>query len=198
MEIKKNIIQSWNYVKQNNNLIWVTVGIFLISMLAALILPVPEALAQQIQEIIKELIEKTKDMTTLQLIGYIFMNNLYVSAMGIFLGAFFCFVPVIIALSNGYVLGFVITKLISGLGLQNGIISLWRLFPHGIFEIPAVIISLALGMRLGVSAFKALGKKSFRIFSSELKKAFKALIYIVLPLLIIAAIIEGALIGLLG
>jgi len=91
---------------------------------------------------------------------------------------------------NGYLLGFV--AMLSA--KSQGIFILWRILPHGIFELPAIFISLGIGLRLGTYAFQK-KKVSFKnwIFSS-----LRVFILIVLPLLIVAAIIEGALIALSG
>ena len=190
--------ESWNYIKLNRSYIYFVIALFVISIFLALLFPIPASLEEQLKELIKQLIERTAGLNSFQLITYIFFNNLWVSALGIFLGIIFCVAPVIIAVSNGYVMGFVIKLMMEGLGLQDGIISLWRLFPHGIFELPAVIMSLAIGIKLGVSAISSLNQNSFRILLEELKSAVKILIFVIMPLLLIAALIEGLLIGLLG
>ena len=71
----------------------------------------------------------------------------------------------------------------------EGILTLWKLFPHGIFEIPAVIISLGLGLRLGITLMFKTKKFKKESFSSLL-----VFLLVVTPLLIIAAIIEGFLV----
>ena len=76
---------------------------------------------------------------------------------------------------------------------KAGFFEMWRLLPHGIFELPAVFISLGLGIRLGTTLFnrnvKNIDKEIFR----RLRNSFKVFIFIVLPLLVVAAIIEGVL-----
>ena len=196
--MKANFKDGLNYIKESKRYIYLASAVFALFMLIALIFPTPELLEQQIREIIKNLIEQTADLDALSLICYIFSNNLWVSILGIFLGVIFCIAPFFIALSNGYVIGFVIKTAVNGLGMREGIISLWRLFPHGIFELPAVLISLGIGLKLGVSAFLALKKNSFKILARDIKKALKLIFYIIFPLLLIAAIIEGFLITVLG
>jgi len=36
----------------------------------------------------------------------------------------------------------------------DGFLSLWRLLPHGIFELPAVFISLGMGLKIGMFIFQ--------------------------------------------
>jgi stage II sporulation protein M len=74
----------------------------------------------------------------------------------------------------------------------NGFTVVWRLFPHGIFELPAIIISLGLGFKLGVEIFTK------RQIAKNLREIFKIIFLIIVPLLFIAAIIEGSLIFLIG
>ena len=103
---------------------------------------------------------------------------------GIFLGIF----PMVVAMLNGYILGFVALLSVS----NEGIFVLWRLVPHGVFELPAVFISLGLGLKFGTFFFQKNKSESFRNY---LWNSIKTFVFIVLPLLVIAAIIEGALIA---
>jgi len=108
-----------------------------------------------------------------------------------FLGMFLGIAPVLFSLFNGYLLGFVALMAVN----EQGFLSLWRIFPHGIFELPAVFISLGLGMKLGSFIFQRNKAESFKDF---LWNSLRVFLLIVLPLLIIAAIIEGTLIALAG
>ena len=80
----------------------------------------------------------------------------------------------------------------------GGIFILWRLLPHGIFEIPAIIISISMGLRLGSFLFVYHGKKKCSEFWKWIKKSSIAFLLIVIPLLVIAGLIEGILIWILG
>ena len=66
------------------------------------------------------------------------------------------------------------------------------LVPHGIFELPAILFSIGIGFKIGIDLFSR--KKGNLKYN--LREALRFFIYIILPLLIIAAIIEGALISL--
>lgn len=188
-------IESLRYIAEIRNYIWLALAVFLAFLIAGLALPAPGFLEEQIKELIKTLAGQIEGLSTLQIIFFIFKNNLMVSLIGIFLGVIFCLAPVMIAVTNGYVLGFVVRTLIEKLGVFDGGLSLWRLLPHGIFELPAIIISLGLGIRLGVLAFNALNINSFAVLRDGLKKILLAVVFVILPLLIIAAVIEGILIG---
>ena len=93
----------------------------------------------------------------------------------------------IIAIANGYILGFV-----SSMSVESaGVASLGKIIPHGIFELPAIFISLGLGLKFGTFAFQKNKAKSFKNY---LINSLRVFLLIVIPLLIIAGIIEGTLI----
>ncbi len=100
-------------------------------------------------EFLKEIIDSTKDLDYLELIWFIFSNNVTSSLSAIFFGAFFGIFPLFNALFNGSILGYVYSKAIP----VAGYFVIWRLLPHGIFELPAIFISLGLGMHLGFAIF---------------------------------------------
>ncbi|MDP2672793.1 MAG: stage II sporulation protein M, partial [Nanoarchaeota archaeon] len=174
-------------LKDSKKFIWIVIGIFLAFVLIGFFIPAPEILSKQIFEFVKEILLKTEGMSQSQLISFIFLNNIQSSFFGMVFGVFLGIFPVVAVIANGYLLGFVANFAIQ----ENGILSLWRIFPHGIFELPAVFISFALGLRIGASLFN---KKRFKKFNENFISCLKVFILIVIPLLIIAAIIEGTLI----
>lgn len=63
------------------------------------------------------------------------------------------------------------------------------IIPHGIFEIPAAIISASMGLKIGVSVVQRARGKSASVLS-EIFSALKYFILIVVPLLFVAALVE--------
>lgn len=187
IKVSKN--ESLAYLKGSRNYILFAAIIFLCFFLAGLFLQTPSAISEKINEVIKSLADKTSSLGTIQLIIFILQNNLQVSLFGMFFGIVLGIVPLILAISNGYVLGYVLKLVVLNSGMQN----VWKILPHGIFELPAVLISLGLGIRLGINLLF-----SRKEFLKNLILSLKVLIFIILPLLIIAAIIEGSLIKLFG
>lgn len=185
--LKKEYQKSGHYLKESKKFIWIVLWIFLISALIGFFAPASELVSEKIMEFIKEILLKTGGMSQGQLISFIFLNNIQSSFFGMIFGIFLGVFPVISTIVNGYLLGFVANFAVQ----EGGILSLWRVFPHGIFELPAVFISFALGLRLGVSFFS---KKQFRKFNENFLSSLKIFVLIIIPLLIIAAIIEGTLI----
>lgn len=107
-------------------------------------------LSPLITPILKDLIDKTSDLSGFPLIVYIFINNALTSFMGLVLGIFLGIFPIIVSITNGVILGFVLERTAQSVGF----LELWRLFPHGIFELPAIFISLGLGINLSLKILK--------------------------------------------
>ena len=153
-------------------------------------IPVPKSLYDVIIPFIKNLIEQTQGMSQAQLIQFIIENNVKSTFIGILSGIVLGVFPAISAISNGYMLGFV-----SLVSVKAGwFLTLWKLFPHGIFELPAVFISLGLGIKMGTFIFQ---KKKIKSFVDYFIKSLKVFLLIIIPLLIIAGIIEGTLMALI-
>jgi len=185
--LKEEYKKSWNYLKESKNFIYVIVTVFFVFVLIGFFIPAPDSLAKQILEFIEQLLEKTQGMSQGELIKFIFFNNLQSSFYGMIFGVLLGIFPMIATIANGYLLGFV-----ASISVENtGLLVLWRLLPHGIFELPAIFISLGLGLKFGMFIFQKRKLESFKeYFSNSLRVFF----LIVLPLLIIAGIIEGSLI----
>ncbi len=184
--LKEQYKKSWDFIRDSKKFIWLIILIFLIFAFLGFVVPVPEAISEMILEFIQNLLEKTQGMSHFELTKFIFLNNLQSSFFGMLFGVFFGILPVLGAIVNGFLLGFVGLLSIK----LSGIWVLWRLFPHGIFELPAIFISLGLGLRLGSYIFKR-KKNSFK---EEILNSLRVFLYVVLPLLIVAAIIEATLI----
>ena len=189
--LKKEFNKSLNYIKESKNFIYIVIGIFFFFAFIGFFIPTPDSISEQLLKFIQELMEKTAGMNQWELIQYIFLNNLQSSFFGLVLGVFFGIFPIITTIVNGYILGFVSIKVVS----VEGIFVLWRLFPHGIFELPAVFISLGLGLKFGSFIFQ---KKKFDSLKDYFVNSLRVFFFIVFSLLVIAAIIEGSLIALFG
>lgn len=126
---------------------------------------------------------------------FIFLNNSIKSVVIIFLGALFGILPVFFLLINGAVIGYLIhLSAIQGQDLFTLIVK--GLLPHGIIEIPAIIIACAFGLKFGSKALSALfraGKRNEREadhWQAFMRQTFTASVWIVI-LLFVAAIIES-------
>lgn len=178
--IYKNFLLAIKELKELKNYIIFSLVVFALFTVIGLIYPT--LFQEQILELIKSLILQTQNLRPLELISFIMANNLRVAFFGMLLGIVFGIIPTLALIVNGYVLGFVLHRSV----LDQGILIIWRLLPHGIFEIPAILISTALGIKLGIN---------LRHIKPNFKSAVRIFLLIVVPLLVIAGIIEGLLIA---
>ena len=185
--LKKHYEEAFDFLKESKNYIYFSVLIFIIFSLIGFFIPVPESIRAIIMGFIEELISRTQNLSHANLTWFIFSNNIQSSFFGMFYGIFFGIFPIITSILNGYLLGFVASETVQ----SNGISILWRLFPHGIFELPALFISLGLGIKLGSFVLEKEKIKALKIYFIKSAKTF---LLVVVPLLILAAIIEGSLI----
>lgn len=188
-DLKKDYLECFKFIKSSKNFIYLGILIFFAFALLGLFVNLPVEISNQILDYFKELVEKTKDYTGGQMISFIFFNNLEASFFGMIFGVFLGIYPLMNLFGNGFVLGFAAKLSIA----QEGVGSLWRILPHGIFELPAIFIALGLGMRLGTFISEKKGKR-WKNLKKNFIESLRVFVLVILPLLIVAAIIEGLLI----
>lgn len=186
--LKNNYGLVWRYLKESKNYFFIILFLFFISILLGFIFPV--FFVEHILEIMEELMKRTEGMGFTQLLFFILENNFRVAFFGLLTGIVLGLIPLLLTFFNGYVIGFVSNMAVG----QAGFIALINLVPHGIFEIPAIILSLGLGLKLGMFVFKKKGRK--KQFFYDLENSLRVFLFVILPLLIIAAVIESWLISL--
>lgn len=99
---------------------------------------------------------------TLAMIAIIFLNNAVKSILIIFLGAFFGLLPIFFLVINGMVIGYLLERVAETPGAMSVFdLVVKGLLPHGIIEIPAIIVACAYGLRFGVLVFRVLGSLLF-------------------------------------
>ncbi len=119
---------------------------------------------------------------------FIFFNNLKAALAAMVLGPLLGVVPALQASLNGALIGVVIREASESAGLLAIMLGL---LPHGLFEIPAMLISWGTGIWLGMWPFK---KDNLR-FRQRVRMAAGIMLRFVVPLLAAAALIEGVLIS---
>ena len=188
----------------------------------------PKLFTNEIFQWIQTILAETEGLGLIGLIKFLMFNNIRSSFFALTFGILTVIFPIFVILLNGYLVGFVSSFSVA----QGGLVVLWRLVPHGIFEIPAFLISVGLGFKLGLELLKSSilfyhPKKDktyilwlvLGIFLSpfaitglvllillisnpklrndnllNIQKAFMVFVFVVVPLLIFAGLIEGALI----
>lgn len=120
------------------------------------------------------------------------MNNIFASAISIGLGIIpFLFLPAFSLLVNAAVIGAVL-----GMAAANSIVPVGRmivfgLLPHGIFELPALFLSMAMGIYLcRLLSGKLLGRAKDEKLLPNFNALAKTFVLGALPLLAVAAVVE--------
>ncbi len=181
-----NYSKCWKFGKECEWFLVFAWGLFALTFIFGFIFPI--FFEKEIIAMIKLLMERIDGLGTLELIGFIFLNNLKASFFAFVLGIGFGILPIITCVFNGYLLGFVARYAVE----KEGIFTLWKILPHGIFELPAVLFSIGIGIRLGTSVLSSDKKKKV---SYVFREGLRFFIFVVFPLLIVAGIIEGILVG---
>lgn len=187
--LKENYIACWKFLQEIKWYVVFTVGVFALAFLIGFAFPI--FFRGEIIKFITEMSNLVKGKGTIELIVFIFLNNVKVSLMTIVLGIAFGIFPLTATIVNGYILGFVARQVAS----LEGITILWKLLPHGVFELPAIIFSIGMGIKIGRDTLSDDAREKLKHNFSEGLRFF---IFIILPLLLVAGIIEGTLIHFLG
>ena len=127
-----------------------------------------------------------EEYSLLQFLMFIIGNNVFNGFLWIILGYVFSFPSLYLNALNGFVIGSLSRTLILESSLSFVLVGL---LPHGIVEVPTLLLCSAMGMGLGYSLINRLrGRGSLRV---ELMKAMRLFITRILPLIILAALIEA-------
>jgi stage II sporulation protein M len=185
----RNYSACWNFLKESRWYIVFTLGLFALTFIIGF--AYPYFFREEIFSFIRGLMTMFDGKTVTQTIFMIFFNNLKVSFMAIVLGVAIGIFPLFTSILNGYLLGFVSREAVN----VGGIGVLWQLFPHGIFELPAVILSIGIGLKIGANVFRSEAGKRLK---HNFIEGLRFFIFVLFPLLLVAGIIEGLLIGFLN
>ena len=117
----------------------------------------------------------------------IFKNNAINSLLALVLGIGLGFVPFFLIAVNGLFLGMVAETFSTEKGI---VFVLAAILPHGIIELPMVLLSAAIGIRLGYEMYRFL-KGERTDLKLEFKKGLRFYLVRVAPLFFVAAIIES-------
>src|SRR3989344_707937 len=185
--LRKQFREAWNYLRECKRHIFFILFLFIFSAFFGFIYMDKLTF---LDELLKDIIYQTSDLNMLEMIFFILQNNVQSAFFGMIFGVFFGIFSLINSLLNGVVIGYVLAKIYPLTGFSE----FWRLLPHGIFELPAIFISLGAGLRLGGILFSGDVKKQFKI---RIYNSLNLFLMIIIPLLIVVAILEGVLVFLI-
>ncbi len=126
------------------------------------------------------------ELGSLELLLFIFLNNVVKAGAVVLLGLFLGIPPAIFLMTNGMVAGLVIYQVMAERGLGH---TLAGLLPHGVVELPALLLAGSLGLEVGGEVFRWLRRRPSRV-RRRLRRVIRPYLIYVAPALAMAAVIE--------
>ncbi|WAA12141.1 stage II sporulation protein M [Fervidibacillus halotolerans] len=149
-----------------------------------------EELMGKVVDIFEEKNMLEPDITSGEIALKLFVNN-FLASLFVFLSGFIpIFIPAfLIIFLNGALIGVLFAYLkINGIALEPMLFA--GILPHGIFEIPALVLAGALAFSISKGMYKKLTNSEFRL-RLLLKNTFITFLSVCVLLLVIAALIEA-------
>jgi stage II sporulation protein M len=175
------------YLYSLRRYIQIITGVFIVSLLLGVIVSIQNPdISLKFLTTFKDSFGWILNLSPLERMFEIFMNNARNSLLALVLGVLFGIVPLLVITVNGLIIGMV-SEIFAG---QKGIpFLLAAILPHGIIELPMILISAAIGLRLGHVMYLYIKGKGTNL-KHEFKNAILFYFTRIAPLLLVAAIIE--------
>ena len=143
----------WDLIVNQRRWFFAIAIIFLFGVISGILIRVitPNFL-DTFRDIVKDIVGDTLTFDASLMIR-IFVNNITAAFVMMFGGIVLGLIPFFAILFNGFVIGYVVTAslLTASMGtLESVYLTFSTIIPHGIFEIPAILFSAALGLRFGI------------------------------------------------
>ncbi len=169
---------------------WLFIAIFLFGAGLVLGLATPASIISFLSKDIAALEELADILAPLpqpSVLVLVFIKNVSAILISFVLSPIFCLTPVLALTANGWLLG-----LVSGAVIREKSVGylLAGLLPHGIFELPALIIGEAVAFSFGTAVILALFKEERRSLLLPNIRQHLRYLAVALVLLVPAAIIE--------
>lgn len=168
--------------------LFISTALFIIGLLLGLIIPTEGAgLFLEEASALDEMAGIIAPLPQIVVFIFILLKNISVIVLSFVLSPILCIFPVITLVINGGVIGLVSVIFIEE---ESLLFLLTGLLPHGIFELPALIMGEAVALSFGIAVIRGIfGKDKQDIIKSNLKGNLKYLA-ISAGLFLAAAIIE--------
>ncbi|ASJ03145.1 hypothetical protein A3L09_07705 [Thermococcus profundus] len=155
--------------RAKEHFILLTAGFTAAAILGAVVaLAMPEMSLRIFRDIGRSIANKVRADSPLHTFASIYINNLSVATSAYALGIIFGIVPWIVILTNGFILGLVLAIVISN-DFLSPTQAVLAILPHGILEIPAIILSATAGIMLYRGTLKKEGRdvvySSLRVYA---------------------------------
>jgi len=169
---------------------YLAVGAFLFtasSMLGCYVGMVSPELREFFMEWLRRGVEPLLPRDPVSFMVYVLWSNASKCLGAIVFGVFFGLAPAVFGAANGFVLGIVSVAVSEAKGPAFVVAALT---PHGVFEVPAMLFSVAAGLREGWALVRRLNGEDVSL-REELKRGLTVYVKLVLPLLVVAAFMES-------
>jgi stage II sporulation protein M len=164
-------------------------ALFVAASLLGFLAPIPGK-----RELLGKLLDSYVPFLTLspwKMFFAILLNNSSKSFAVLLSGILFGLVPLLAVATNGYILGVAYLFASRGVGYVQ---AAKTVLPHGVLEIPAIILSAAYGLWLGMTFAKRIRKRDMTGFGNQVIHGIRMFFLVAFPLFILAALIETFLI----
>ena len=119
------------------------------------------------------------------------LHNVMATIIVLISGVLVGIIPPFAIGANGFVLGIVYRQTAEIIGYSKAAL---KVLPHGVFELPALLLAASYGLWLGVTVVQRMRGKESMLLRFHVEHAFRQYFVVVFPLLIVAAAIETVLI----
>jgi len=184
-----------NYLKivkefliKNRNYIFTTIWFLIFFIITSLFLPISEDLKNTLIKQITEYVSTIQTNNNLVLMWRIFLNNSFVSLLIVLFWFLLSIWWIFMMFSNVFITWLVLNISIEKIWLAK---SLLAILPHGIIEISAILLSVALWFKITVLTVKKIWNWKKTSIKNELKEILVFYWSVILPLLLVAAFIES-------
>ncbi len=161
-------------------------GIFILSIVIGLLISSENpTLSENYFKTLKNLFDWIKTLNPVIIMLVIFLNNALKSLIALVLGIGFGIIPLLFVAANGVIIG-ILADLVSK--QQGTAFFIAATLPHGVIEIPMILLSASIGLRLGYVMYLSL--KGIKTEKHEFETGFMFYMKWIVPLFFVAAIIE--------
>ncbi|OPY25995.1 MAG: hypothetical protein A4E28_02791 [Methanocella sp. PtaU1.Bin125] len=157
---------------------------FLIGVVFAATMPDETA---RILSLISSQMEDIQSDSSFGLMINLFVHNAAICLVMVLLGLALGLISLLIVFDNGLMIGLVGGAVAGKAGL---VFTLAAILPHGVIELPMLVLSAAIGVHLGYCVLMALFRKPISMLD-ELKNGLLVFAVWVVPLLLVAAFVES-------
>ena len=172
------------YLKRLRKPLAITIPIFIAFLAVGAMLP--RALQEAFMETLGRQFAPVVNLPPLLVMVTIFLNNVLKCFIAMLLGIFFGIAPVVFVAINGLIIGLVTSMFTQA---QGPLATAAAVLPHGVIEVPAFILSSAMGVRLGIRFYERI--RGEHGLGTEIIAAILFFLVYLLPAFLVAAFIEA-------